>query len=69
MDKNKDGEVSREDLLSLLSGLGTKVDKNVMNEMIAIVHDNSSNGKIKFKEFIAVHSFGIRTRYNPNKKN
>ena len=51
MDTNKDGVVTREELKTLLKGLGEDVQDNIVDEMIAIADDNK-DGKIQFEEFV-----------------
>ena len=51
MDTNGDGVVTKEELKSLLKGLGEDVNDGVVDEMIAIADDNK-DGKIQFEEFV-----------------
>ena len=50
MDANKDGVVTREELKSLLKGLGEEVTDEIVDEMINIA-DSNNDGKIQFDEF------------------
>ena len=50
MDTNKDGEVTKEELKTLLSGLGEDVTDEIVDEMIAIA-DTNGDGKVNFDEF------------------
>ena len=50
MDENKDGQVTREELKKLLSGLGEEVTDEVVEEMINIADENG-DGKVNFDEF------------------
>ena len=45
MDQNKDGVVTREELATLLKGLGENVGDEVIDEMIKIADENQ-DGKI-----------------------
>jgi Ca2+-binding EF-hand superfamily protein len=49
MDTNKDGVVSKEQLKSLLQGLGDDIGN--IDDMILIADENG-DGKIQFEEFI-----------------
>lgn len=49
MDTNKDGVVSKEELKSLLQGLGDDIGN--IDDMILIADENG-DGKIQFEEFI-----------------
>ena len=51
MDANKDGVVTKDELKSLLKGLGEEVTDEVVDEMIAIADENG-DGKIQFEEFV-----------------
>ena len=50
MDTNKDGEVTKEELKTLLSGLGEDVTDEIVDEMITIA-DTNGDGKVNFDEF------------------
>ena len=50
MDANKDGVVTKDELKSLLKGLGEEVTDEVVDEMIKIADENG-DGKIQFEEF------------------
>ena len=51
MDTNKDGVVTKDELMSLLKGLGEEVTDEVVDEMISIADENG-DGKIDFQEFV-----------------
>ena len=51
MDANKDGVVTKEELRTLLKGLGEDVTDDVVDEMIKIADENG-DGKIQFDEFV-----------------
>ena len=51
MDTNGDGQVTKEELKSLLSQLGEAVDDAVIDEMIKIA-DVNGDGKVDFNEFV-----------------
>ena len=51
MDTNGDGQVTKEELKSLLSQLGESVDDAVIDEMIKIA-DVNGDGKVDFNEFV-----------------
>ena len=57
MDENKDGQVTREELKKLLSGLGEEVSDEVVDEMIKIADDNG-DGKVNFDEFCKAATSG-----------
>ena len=50
MDANKDGNVTKDELKTLLKGLGEEVTDEVVDEMIAIADENG-DGKVQFEEF------------------
>ena len=50
MDANGDGVVTKDELKTLLSGLGEEVTDEVVDEMINIA-DANGDGKIQFEEF------------------
>ena len=52
MDTNGDGVVTKEELKTLLSGLGEDVTDEVVDEMINIA-DANGDGKVNFDEFCA----------------
>ena len=52
MDSNGDGFVTKDELKSMLSGLGEPVDDSVINEMINVA-DTNGDGKVDFNEFVA----------------
>ena len=51
MDTNGDGQVTKEELKSLLSQLGESIDDAVIDEMIKIA-DVNGDGKVDFNEFV-----------------
>ena len=51
MDENKDGTVTKDELKTLLSGMGEDVTDDVINEMISIADENG-DGKVDFEEFV-----------------
>ena len=51
MDENKDGTVTKDELKTLLSGMGEDVTDDVINEMISIAEENG-DGKVDFEEFV-----------------
>ena len=51
MDANKDGVVTKDELKTLLKGLGEDVTDEVVDEMIKIADENG-DGKIQFEEFV-----------------
>ena len=51
MDANGDGVVTKDELKSLLKGLGEDVTDDVVDEMIKIA-DTDGDGKIQFEEFV-----------------
>ena len=51
MDQNGDGQVTKDELKSLLSGLGEDVTDQMVDEMIAIADENG-DGKVDFNEFV-----------------
>ena len=51
MDANKDGVVTKDELKTLLKGLGEDVTDDVVDEMIKIADENG-DGKIQFDEFV-----------------
>ena len=57
MDANKDGVVTKDELRTLLSGLGEDVTDEVVDEMIAIADENG-DGKVQFEEFFKAASEG-----------
>ena len=57
MDSNGDGVVSKDELKSLLKGLGEDVTDDIVDEMIKIADENG-DGKIQFEEFVAAASEG-----------
>ena len=57
MDANKDGVVTKEELTTLLKGLGEDVTDEVVDEMIKIADENG-DGKIQFEEFVKAASEG-----------
>ena len=50
MDTNKDGEITKDELKTLLSGLGAEVTDEHCDEMIAMC-DANGDGKVNFEEF------------------
>ena len=50
MDKNGDGVVEKDELRTLLQGLGEDVTEEVIDEMIKIA-DTNGDGKVDFAEF------------------
>ena len=57
MDANKDGVVTKEELTTLLKGLGEAVTDDVVDEMIKIADENG-DGKIQFEEFVKAATEG-----------
>ena len=57
MDANKDGVVTKDELKSLLKGLGEEVTDEVVDEMIKIADENG-DGKIQFEEFCKAAAAG-----------
>ena len=57
MDANKDGVVTKEELTTLLKGLGEDVTDEVIDEMIKIADENG-DGKIQFEEFVKAATEG-----------
>ena len=57
MDANKDGQVTKDELKQLLSGLGEEVTDEVVNEMIQIA-DTDGDGKVNFEEFCKAATSG-----------
>ena len=57
MDANKDGVVTKEELTTLLKGLGEAVTDDVVDEMIKIADENN-DGKIQFEEFVKAATEG-----------
>ena len=51
LDENNDGHLSKNELRSLLVGIGESVDDDVLNEMMALA-DLDGDGKVNFKEFV-----------------
>ena len=51
MDTNGDGVVTKDELKSLLKGLGEDVNDEVVDEMIKMADENG-DGKIQFQEFV-----------------
>ena len=57
MDANGDGQVTKEELKTLLSGLGEEVTDDIVNEMINIA-DTDGDGKVNFEEFVKAATSG-----------
>ena len=57
MDANKDGVVTKDELTTLLKGLGENVTDDVVDEMMKIADENN-DGKIQFEEFVAAATSG-----------
>ena len=57
MDSNKDGVVTKDELKTLLKGLGEEVTDDVVEEMINIADENG-DGTVDFKEFVAAATNG-----------
>ena len=57
MDANKDGVVTKDELRTLLKGLGEDVIDDVVDEMINIADENG-DGKIQFEEFCKAATAG-----------
>ena len=51
MDINKDGVVTKDELKTLLTGLGEELTDDLANEMIAAADENG-DGKVEFQEFL-----------------
>ena len=51
MDADGNGEVTKDELKTLLKGLGEEVTDEVVDEMIAIADENG-DGKVDFEEFV-----------------
>ena len=57
MDANKDGVVTKDELKTLLKGLGEEVTDEVVDEMINIADENG-DGKVQFEEFVKAATEG-----------
>ena len=57
MDANKDGVVTKDELRTLLKGLGEEVTDEVVDEMINIADENG-DGKVQFDEFVKAATSG-----------
>ena len=57
MDENKDGQVTKDELKKLLSGLGEEVTDEIVDEMINIA-DTDGDGKVNFEEFCKAATSG-----------
>ena len=57
MDANKDGVVTKDELKTLLKGLGEEVTDEVVDEMINIADENG-DGKVQFDEFVKAATSG-----------
>ena len=57
MDANKDGVVTKDELRTLLKGLGEDVTDEVVDEMINIADENG-DGKVQFDEFVKAATTG-----------
>ena len=57
MDANKDGVVTKDELRTLLKGLGEEVTDEVVDEMINIADENG-DGKVQFDEFCKAATSG-----------
>ena len=57
MDANKDGVVTKDELRTLLKGLGEEVTDEVVDEMINIADENG-DGKVQFEEFCKAATSG-----------
>ena len=57
MDENKDGQVTKDELKKLLSGLGEEVTDEIVDEMINIA-DQDGDGKVNFDEFCKAATSG-----------
>ena len=57
MDTNKDGVVTKDELMTLLKNLGENVSDDVIDEMIKIADENG-DGKIQFEEFVKAATAG-----------
>ena len=57
MDENKDGQVTKDELKKLLSGLGEEVTDEIVDEMINIA-DADGDGKVNFDEFCKAATSG-----------
>ena len=68
MDANKDGVVTKEELTTLLKGLGEDVTDEVVDEMIKIADENG-DGKIQFEEFVILSILLVGQMYDISKDN
>ena len=57
MDTNNDGVISKEELKTLLSGLGEEVTNDIVEEMIKMA-DTDNDGKVSFAEFCVAATSG-----------
>ena len=57
MDANKDGVVTKDELRTLLKGLGEEVTEDVVDEMMNIADENG-DGKVQFEEFVKAATSG-----------
>ena len=57
MDENKDGQVTKDELKKLLSGLGEEVTDEIVDELINIA-DQDGDGKVNFDEFCKAATSG-----------
>ena len=57
MDANKDGVVTKDELKTLLKGLGEEVTDEIVDEMINIADENG-DGKVQFDEFVKAATSG-----------
>ena len=57
MDANGDGQVTKDELKTLLSGLGEEVTDEIVDEMIKIA-DQDGDGKVNFDEFCKAATSG-----------
>ena len=57
MDSNGDGQVTKDELKQLLSGLGEDVTDEIVDEMINIA-DSNGDGKVNFEEFCTAATSG-----------
>ena len=57
MDHNKDGTVTKEELKSLLQGIGESVEPETIDEMMQVA-DADQDGLVDFEEFVKAATSG-----------